>query len=98
MAGYKRYDGWSMGAQIRESVCALCGLSGSHTHKMTAGRDRVFQDGVEVFPLSMVAGPRCEACATEMLYLRRGTAWACQNKNCDQYDLPVETGVGGITS
>lgn len=83
-----------MGARVRATVCGLCGSSvGPHTHEIhTVYPVRTLP---EPFSLSVVPGPKCETCATEMRYLD-STDWACPNVSCDRHEIRVGGAIGGM--
>lgn len=76
-------------------TCSIC--DDEHDHKKPlVGIDPGFQS--RGFFISLVPAPKCETCDQAMTYLKRGTAWSCQSETCEEFEQPVCTGIGGVTS
>jgi hypothetical protein len=81
----------SMGSAVEVSECSICGSKGHTEHVAGAAinTDPVF------IAASIVRAPPCFGCRLPMTYLW-GTDWACKNPDCEQENVPVTTGIGGL--
>jgi len=86
----------SMGCKVEEHRCLSCGETGHREETHLKWGDSLARGSFTFIGASMVQAPLCSECAEPMMYLKRGTEWACRDALCKSYNIPVSTGIGGV--
>ena len=87
--------GVSMGCSIEEEVDTEIPFEPLMTRK--GGEPYIAYDGKPTFLYATtVPAPLCGECKESMVYLKRGTDWACRDASCEAFEVSVSTGIGGV--